>query len=250
MKSLFIHALLLFGLAQVSLAQHIVFLIGEREYKTAESLPAYFESDLKPAGFTATFITAPPEGEAKNDFPGLEEALAKADLCLVSVRRRAPKSSQMAALKAFANAGKPIVGIRTSSHAFHLGGKEVPEGHALWEEFDPVVLGGNYHGHYGNEPAPISIAKGAGSHPILADIGELAPTSKLYRAAPLAEKAQALLFATVEGKEPEPVAWTHTFGPNNARIFYTSLGLADEFANPEFRKFLTQAILWALNDPA
>lgn len=250
MNPLLLSLLLLAGLAQTGLAQHIVFLIGEKEYKTAESLPAFFESDLKPAGFTATFIAAPPEGEAKDNFPDLEDALAKADLCLISVRRRAPKSGQMAALKAFADSGKPILAIRTSSHAFHLRGKKAPAGHALWEAFDPEVLGGNYNGHYGNEPANISVAKGAGDHPILASVGQLPPTTKLYRAAPLAESAQALLYATIEGKEPEPVAWTHAYGPNNARIFYTSLGLVEEFADPEFRKFLTQAIRWALNDPA
>lgn len=250
MKPLLFTLLLFAGLAQSGFAQHIVFIIGEKEYKTAESLPAYFESDLKPAGFTATFITAPPEGDAKNDFPGLEEALTKADLCVVSVRRRAPKAGQMAALKAFADSGKPVLGIRTSSHAFHLRGDKAPEGHALWEEFDPDVLGGNYNGHYGNEPAPISVAEGAETHPILAGIGELAPTTKLYRAAPLAKSAQALLYATVERKNPEPVAWTNRFGPNDARVFYTSLGLVEEFANPAFRQFLTQAIQWTLQDPA
>ncbi len=248
MKRLFLTILVLAIGGPLAMAQHVVFIMGEREYETATSLPAYFESDLKPAGFTATFIAAPAEGEAMNDFPGLETALAKADLCLISVRRRAPKAAQMAALQAFVKSGKPIVAIRTSSHAFHLRGKAAPEGHALWEAFDPEVLGGNYHGHYGEEPAAVSVADGATEHPILKGVGELALTTKLYQAAPLAETATPLLIATVSGKEPEPVAWTHTFGPNDARIFYTSLGLVEEFAHPEFRRFLTNAIHWALDD--
>jgi len=246
MKSLLAGWLCCLGLLIPAFPQHVVFLIGEREYETSRSLPAFFESELEPEGFTATFITAPPKGEGRNEFPGLENALAGADLCVLSVRRRAPEESQLDAFRAYLEAGNPLVAIRTSNHAFHLRGAEPPDGHALWESFDPEVLGGNYHGHYGREPAAITLAEGAEDHPVLAGVDALPPTSTLYRSGPLAETATPLLLATVEGKPAEPVAWTHRYGPNRAPVFYTSLGLRREFETPEFRRFLVNAIRWAL----
>jgi len=278
MKSLLAGWLCCLGLLIPAFPQHVVFLIGEREYETSRSLPAFFESELEPEGFTATFITAPPKGEGRNEFPGLENALAGADLCVLSVRRRAPEESQLDAFRAYLEAGNPLVAIRTSNHAFHLRGAEPPDGHALWESFDPEVLGGNYHGHYGREPAAITLAEGAEARDlvddragdllgreelhlvevrdrlelaareeaVLAGVDALPPTSTLYRSGPLAETATPLLLATVEGKPAEPVAWTHRYGPNRAPVFYTSLGLRREFETPEFRRFLVNAIRWAL----
>ncbi len=244
MKHLVLLLLTSFALAAHA-GPHIVFVLGEKEYETLETVPAFYESDLKPAGFTATFITAPSEGEKRDDFAGLAEALEKADLCFISVRRRAPAKADMAALKGFVAEGKSIVAIRTSSHAFHLRGKPAPEGRELWEEFDPAILGGNYHGHYGEEPAEISVSKGAADHAILKGVGKLPPSDKLYEPRPLADTTTLLLLGTIEGKDPEPVAWTNTAGENRAKIFYTSLGQRSDFADAEFRKFLKNAIDWA-----
>lgn len=225
---------------------HIVFVLGEKEYQTPETVPAFFEKELKPAGYTATFITAPDEPEKRDDFSGLAEALEKADLCFLSVRRRAPAQKDMEALKRFVAEGKPIVAIRTSCHAFHLRGKPAPEGRELWEEFDPEILGGNYHDHYREELAKITVAEGAADHPILKGAGPLPPSDKLYKCGPLADSTTLLLKGTIEGKDPEPVAWTNAAGKNGAKIFYTSLGQASDFENSEFRKLLKNAVEWAL----
>jgi hypothetical protein len=225
---------------------HILFLLGEKEYKTLDTVPAYFESELKPKGYSATFITAPPEGEKRDDFSGLAEALEKADLCFISVRRRAPALKDMNALKKFVAGGRPIVAIRTSSHAFHLRGEPAPEGRGLWEDFDPEILGGSYHGHYGDELAKISVAEGAADHPILKGVGPIASSDKLYEPRPLAKSTTLLLNATIAGKEPEPVAWTNRAGPNKAKVFYTSLGQTTDFEDAEFRKLLKNAIDWAI----
>tara|TARA_R110002096_G_scaffold233229_8_gene423253 strand:+ start:415 stop:1158 length:744 start_codon:yes stop_codon:yes gene_type:complete len=225
---------------------HLVFVIGEKEYGTHESLPAFFESDLKPAGYTATFITAPPEEGVRDDFSGLAKALKKADACFISARRRAPAAKDMQALKQFVADGKPLIAIRTSSHAFHLKGAPIPDGHELWEEFDPAILGGNYDGHYREEIATMSVAEEAKDHPIFKGLGKLPTSDKLYRNAPLAESTTLLLTGTIEGQAPEPTAWTNTVGDNNAKIFSTSLGQLSDFENTEFRKFIKNAIDWAV----
>lgn len=249
MKFIIFPALALFSMVNVH-AQHILFLLGEKEYKTLETVPEYFESELKPAGYTATFISASFEDDQRNHFPGMAEAIEKADLCFISVRRRAPESAGMQALKKHVAAGKPIVAIRTSSHAFHLRGKSAPDGHELWEEFDPGVLGGNYNGHYKSELAKITVAENAGDHPVLNGVGQLQPSDKLYKAAPLTGSTTLLLNGTIEGKPSEPVAWTNATGENSARVFYTSLGQTTDFSDPEFRKLLTNAVSWATEKSA
>ena len=69
-----------------------VFLIGDDEYKTEQTLPAYANSELEPRGVRCTFVIADPK--TPHDFKGIE-ALNDADLLLVSVRRRAPSVDQM-----------------------------------------------------------------------------------------------------------------------------------------------------------
>jgi type 1 glutamine amidotransferase len=234
--------------AFVDAGPHVVFVLGEKEYKTMETVPAFFESALKPAGYTATFITAPPEGESANVFSGLAEALAEADVCFVSVRRRAPAKEDMEALKQFVADGKPIVAIRTSSHAFHLKDKPVPEGHEVWEAFDPAILGGNYHGHYREQRAEVSVVEGAADHAILEGVGPLPSSDKLYQSSPLAAGTTLLLTAKIEGEAAEPVAWTNAVGEKGAKIFYTSLGQETDFSNGAFRGFLKNAVDWAVGD--
>ena len=61
--------------------------------------------------------------------------------------------------------GKPIIGLRTSSHAFvaRIG---TPTRHDDWPEFDSVVWGGNYHGHHPNEvKSEINVAPNQENHP-------------------------------------------------------------------------------------
>ncbi len=225
---------------------HIVFVLGEKEYGTLENVPKFFDAKLKPAGYTATFIVAQPEDDVRNDFSGLAEALQDADLAFVSVRRRAPEKEDMQALKDFVAAGKPLVAIRTSSHAFHLKDKPIPEGHDVWEAFDPAVLGGNYHGHYREEMATVTVVEGTGAHPILKGISSLPKSDKLYQTGPLAESANLLLEGTIEGQRAEPLAWTNTTGPNRAKVFYTSMGQRSDFESAEFHQLLKQAVEWAL----
>jgi len=233
---------------------HLVFVIGEDEYETANTLPAFAEKELAPRGLRTTIVQANPRD--KNDFPGLE-ALASADLMLVSVRRRTPPKEQLDLIRQFAASGKPIVGIRTASHAFALRDDQPPlAGHVAWPEFDADVLGGHYTGHHGNkeDSSPrtfVCALPAARQSSILAGFpnGEVTVTSWLYKTTPLAASAAPLMMGRVEGREPpEPVAWTN-MTRQGARVFYTSLGHPAEFELPAFRSLLTGGIFWALEKP-
>lgn len=228
----------------------VVFLLAEREYRTNETVPAFFEKELKPLGFRASYVTAPPDGDKRNDLAGLEDALAKADLLFVSVRRRAPTLSQAKALRDWVRAGKPVVGIRTAGHAFHLRGKPAPEGHALWEGWDAAVIGGNYVGHHGaNKKTWFRFEPTAKGHPVLSGLRaaeEIPSGGSLYKVLPLAESAQVLVVGRADGVEQaQPVAWTHAPASGN-RVFYTSLGHVEDFGVPAFRRLLLNGIHWSL----
>ncbi len=250
---MFTRLLFLASLLATSLAAapaHVVLMIGEDEYKTWDTLPAYAGSTLRPAGHRVTIIHASKEN--KNDFPGLVAALRDADLLLVSVRRRTPLKEQLDAVRAHVAAGKPIVGIRTSSHGFSPLPRETITDPRLgmWTTFDAEILGGNYTGHHrGPGTTTITVAPNAPAHPILRGVNaaKLATPETLYKNTPLAAGTTALLIGTFGAFPPEPVAWARTSGPKNARVFYTSLGGPDDFANADFRRLLLNAVQWALS---
>jgi type 1 glutamine amidotransferase len=190
-----------------------------------------------------TFVIADPK--TPHDFMGIE-ALNDADLLVVSARRRAPTIAQMNVIRKYVESGKPVVGIRTASHAFDARGKG-GAGHAEWRTFDPDVLGGQYTGHHANEVKPkVATARGAESHPILA--GVITPFTgqgSLYKTRPLAASARELLTGTIPDHPAEPVAWVNLVG--SARVFYTSLGHPGDFDIPAFRRLLRNAVFWAMN---
>ena len=174
--------------------------------------------------------------------------LEEADLALVFVRRRALPVKQMRFLREYVGRGKPLLGLRTASHAFDARGAG-PKGFMEWKDFDPEGLGGNYHGHYrGGPETTVKAAAGAGGHPILAGV-TLPFTSKgsLYKTGPLVKGTRLLLTGSIPGEESEPVAWTHRFG--NSRVFYSSLGYPADFKESSFVKMLTNAIFWGLERP-
>jgi len=229
----------------------VVFMIGEDEYKTWETLPEFARMELEPKGFRVSVIQA--STQDKNNFPGLVQALHDADLLFISLRRRTPPKEQLDAVRAHLNAGRPLCGIRTACHAFAPAPTDkqalaTNPKLADWPAFDPEVLGGHYTGHHGAGPkVALHIAPGASENPILqgVDLSKLEGNGSLYKVSPLSGTASLLLTGTIPDKPSEPVAWTRLYGPKQARIFYTSLGHPDDFRNPEFRRLLLNGIRWA-----
>jgi type 1 glutamine amidotransferase len=232
---------------------HIVFLIGEDEYKTNETLPKFAEATLEPAGYRCSFIFA--SQDDPNRFEKIE-LLDDADLLFISVRRRTPPQAQMEKIKAYCESGKPLIGIRTASHAFALREGQPPEGHADWPEFDRLVLGGNYHLHHGNKEGEdpktfVWVEAQERDHPIAAELpaGEFETKNWLYKNQPLQSNTRLLMSGRVEGREPnEPVTWIHHY--KGAKVFYTSMGTPEEFAGEVLPKLLLNAVKWSLDNSA
>ncbi len=210
---------------------NIVLISGEYEYFSSNSLPAFKQLLETNYHFHCTYL----ERTTGNDIPGIE-ALDNADLAIVFIRRMTLPDDQLARLKKFVASGKPVIGLRTASHAFEN-----------WKEWDHEVLGGNYHMHHGNaQVATARINKENASHPILKGVAaEFETAGSLYKTNPLGPDTTLLLIGSVERQEPEPMAWTHDY--KGARVFYTSLGHPRDFENPSFRALVVNAVFWCLN---
>jgi nicotinamidase-related amidase/type 1 glutamine amidotransferase len=231
---------------------HLVMLVGEDEYNTAATLPAFATEHLN-RDFRVSTVFASETNP--HDFPGLD-VLDDADVLLISVRRRGLAPKQMAALRRYVNSGKPVVGIRTASHAFSPAKEVIEAGYAAWPEFDREVFGGNYHGHYGkkdidNPRTQVRAAPEGEQSTLLAGLrtSGFSVTSWLYKTSPLAAGTSVLLMGQVADRQPsEPVAWTF-IRRDGARSFYTSLGHPEEFKMAEFQRLLATGIHWAAGLP-
>ncbi|MFT5499064.1 MAG: putative membrane-bound dehydrogenase-like protein [Kiritimatiellia bacterium] len=236
-------------------APHVLFMIGEHEYGTRESLPDFAEAELTPRGITYSLIFAKSDDRRSVDchvFPGLADALSKADVLFVSVRRRFPPAADLALLKKWVADGKPVIGLRTSSHAFgerEKGqGYQAPAGHAAWPEFDREVFGVSYTGHVGSKTEAVVFAeREVQSLPIWDGVklaGEVAVDSHLYYSKDLDSEAICLIRGKVKGTPAEePVAWTLQKG--KSRRFYTSLGSVEDMKLPFLRRLLVNAMYWS-----
>ena len=152
------------------------------------------------------------------------------DVLLVFTRRLTMEGAELERIKRYCTAGKPVVGIRTASHAFEQ-----------WLEFDREVLGGNYDGHFSTGPR-CQVEAAAPQDPILNGVQPFVSHGSLYRTSPLAGDARLLLMGRTDDQS-QPVAWVR--GSSDRRVFYTSLGHQKAFWELDFLRLIENALLWA-----
>ncbi len=226
---------------------HLVVMIGEESNHTRWTLPTFVESWLE-RDFVVDYVFA--DQENPRMFPGIE-LVRTGDVLLLSVGRRALAREQLALIRQFVAAGKPLVALRTSSHAFDIR-DALPEGADTWPEFDREVLGGNYHGQHQNPDVGtartwVCTASDAARHPVLQGVirDPYPIASALYKTGPLRPSTEVLIWGWVDEQQPrEPVAWTNQTAAGG-RVFYTSLGHPSDFQRPEFHQLLANAVRWA-----
>jgi type 1 glutamine amidotransferase len=227
---------------------HLVMVAADDEYRTERVLP---EFALKHLGknFRVSFVYA--DAQDRYRLPGLE-VLNEADLALFSVRRRPLPREQLEVVRKFVAQGKPVVGLRTTSHGFApRSGENLPQGVAAWPDFDRAVLGCTYQGHHPNNwKTTVQAAADMTQNPILKGVKvEGFPSAgSLYLSLPLAREVHPLLLGRAGNAKPEPVAWTRVRN-DGGRVFYTSLGHTADFREPSFVMLLRNGIFWAAGMP-
>ncbi len=254
--------------------KHIVLVSGDEEYRSEEALPQLAKILTERHGFKCTVLYAidPKDGtinpNVQNNIPGLE-ALDHADLMIMALRFRDLPDAQMKHIVDYVEAGKPVIALRTSTHAFNI--KSSPT-YAKWSwnskewdgGFGRQVLGETWIKHHGKHAVQSTrgvFAPGVEKHPILRGIrsGEIWGPSDVYETKfPLAGDAKPLVLGQVlSGMKPDdapaegavndpmrPVAWTKSY--KGGRIFTTTMGAATDLENEALRRLVVNAAYWAM----
>ena len=210
---------------------HVVFLVGEQEYGSAETMPEFAAILEEQLGLRVTLLQS-----RRRELPDLA-ALDDADLLVMFLRFRGATDGQFARLKRWFDDGKPCVALRTTSHAFTAD-----------KGWFPPFFGGHYKAHAPNGEGTIAYVDPLqDDHPITRGLrGEVEMGhGGTYNAQPLADTATPLLFGRTGDLPSEPIAWVNRYRPES-RIFYTSLGSRENFERDDFRRMLGNAVLWGL----
>jgi len=214
---------------------HVHMVSGSKEYKSEPSLKAWGERlETSYANIEVSYSLGKDGGK---ELPNLD-AVAEADVLVVFLRRNNLPAEQLAKLKAHWEAGKPVIGIRTASHAFDRETNKT---------FDGEVLGGAYSGHLGNEQVAV-MSPLDGVHPVLRGVEPWDRPGKLYKNS--ADKLAASAVVLLVGKGDKsgqtfPIAWVNTFGEDGkGRAFYTSMGYPHDFEHPQFQRLIDNAVAW------
>ena len=202
--------------------KHIVFLTGDEEYRSEEGLTQMAKILSQRHGFKCTVLfSINGKGQVdptkKDNEPGME-ALDKADLCIMLLRFRAWPDEQMSHFANYYLSGRPIIALRTSTHAFDYepdtpeywnpsGYKKFGWRYADWEGgFGKQVLGETWISHWGNHGSQATravIEPKALNHPVLIGVKNIFGTSDVYEADP-PEDSQILLRGQVlSGMAPD-----------------------------------------------
>lgn len=231
---------------------HVVFVTGDDEYRSEITMAMIAAMLERSHGIRTSVAYAKPVPQTKDHIDGLE-ALETADLMVVYTRFRALPEDQLQRILTFAESGKPMVGLRTSTHAFLY-----PDGHprqGLNDGFGRDVFGQKWITHHGAQSyTDVTVHTANAAHPILRGVLPFRARSWLYHVAPLHGEATVLLDGTsgnsnktkqqAEFPPTQPVAWTRSY--KGARVFFTTLGHPEDFAAAPMRRLVVNGILWAL----
>ncbi|MBL8064263.1 MAG: ThuA domain-containing protein [Chthonomonadaceae bacterium] len=254
-------------------ARRIVLIAGDEEYRSEEMLPQLASILEKRHGFKCDVLHSIAQDgtidpTVTTNEPRLD-LLDRANLVIIMTRFRCWPDAQMARFVKYVESKKPIIGIRTATHAFAYP-KDSPSPFAKfsWDStvwpggFGKQILGETWVAHHGThmvESTRAVPAPGAEQDPILRGVKDLWVPTDVYASNPM-ESETLMLGQVLDGMEPGsktvggtknspmiPVAWKKE--TDGRRVFTTTMGSAVDFLNQGFRRLLVNACFWCLNKP-
>ena len=253
--------------------KHIVFLAGDEEYRSEESLPALARILAKHYGFTCSvfFTTDPGTGfiePGSSHISGLE-ALRTADLLVVFLRFRDFPDGEMQHIVDYLDRGGPVVGFRTATHAFQILRPAAKFLKYTWKGaegyaggFGRQILGETWVTHYGKnhvQSSRLRLEPDQSGHPILRGVKDVWVASGGYTANPIEGSHILAMGQILDGMTPQsppardkpdmPVAWYRTYTTSSGtsgRVFATTHGASEDLLNAGFRRMTVNACLWAV----
>jgi hypothetical protein len=258
--------------------KHIVLLSGDEEYRSEEGLPMLAKILAVRHGFKCTVLFAinPADGTIDpltlTNIPGME-ALDSADACVMGLRFRELPDEQMKHFVGYLNGGKPIIALRTSTHAFKYDqNKQSPYARYDWRGkewpggFGQQVLGEtwvDHHGSHGKESTRGVINEEfKDNNPVLRGVADLWVPTDVYAVAHLPKDAKVLVWGEVlSGMKPSdppvegaknhpmmPLVWLRDYTGEQgqtSKICTTTMGAAVDLQNEGLRRLLVNACYWA-----
>jgi len=259
--------------SQNSAPPHIVFVVGDEEYRSEESMPMLSEIAHRELGAKITICYSVDslgfvDPNRQDHITGLE-ALETADLMVMFTRFRALPDHELKYITDYVESGKPIIGFRTSTHAFLY--KDDSSKFHMNNEWPTKVFGQQWithHGHFDDGEKPltaVSIIENK-SDPILNGVMPFDAYSWLYHVDGGEWKLYGDSRPILEGRSlksghekkgnldkfplTNPVAWTKTYtgkSGNTSKVFFTTLGHPYDWKNENMRRLAMNSIYWALN---
>ena len=255
--------------------KRIVFVVGDQDYRSEESMPALARILAERHGFKCTVLfsinreSGQIDAATIDNIPGLE-ALRSADLMVLFARWIELPDDQMKEIVDYTNSGKPVVGIRTATHPFnyqkHKDSPYAKYSYQLKEfggGYGRQVLGETWIRHYGihtKESTRGLIAPDMADHPVLKGVKDIWGESDVYAITTLSGDSEPLVLGQVltgmtpasppnPNKPPVPIAWFKTYtgeSGKTARTFMTTMGHAEDFKNEGFRRMVVNACYWVM----
>lgn len=248
--------------------KHVVLIAGDEEYRSEESMPMLGKILSHRHGYRCTVLFAwGPDGASyidANNSRGLRglDSLANADLMVIGTRFRNPDVEQAKHIADYLNAGKPVIGFRTATHAFQGKGDF---GGLPYNDFGLKILGETWVSHHGKHK--VQGARGVVSadkkdHPILRSVQNIFCPSDVYGVIHLQSTDEILMRAAVtESLDPsspnvagsindpmQPFAWVRDYqrpnGKGTGKAFCTTGGASIDFLNEDLRRLVVNAALF------
>jgi len=256
--------------------KQIVFLSGDEEYRSEEALPMLAKILAVRHGFKCTVLFPINAADGTIDpvtltnIPGMA-ALDSADLCVMALRFRELPDAQMKHFVDYLDAGKPIVALRTSTHAFQYEhNRQSRYAQYDWRNqawpggFGQQVLGEtwvSHHGEHGKESTRGVISEPARGHPIVRGVSDIWVPTDVYTVTHLPSDAHILVRGQVlSGMNPTdppvtnskndplmPLVWLREYTGANGKtsqIMTTTMGAAVDLQNEDLRRLLVNSCYW------
>ena len=257
------------------MGQKIVLISGDEEYRSEEALPMLGKLLARRLGYTCygLFAIDRETGEInpneQGNIPGMH-LLEDADLVIIALRFRNLPDEQMKYFDQYLNSGKPVIALRTSTHAFQYprdsdsAFSRYGTGSREWRGgFGKQVLGEtwvNHHGDHGSQSTRGLPNAEQADHLLLTGVDDVWGPTDVYGIRDLPEGTTVLLWGQVlEGMQPDsppaagekndpmmPLAWIREHkleSGTSVPVFCTTMGAATDFESAGLRRLIVNAAL-------
>jgi hypothetical protein len=257
--------------------KHILFIASDHEYRGEETCPAIARIMAKRYGFKCTVLFGQTEDgvikQGSSLIPGIE-AIDDADMLFLFLRFLKPEDAWMEKFEAYLKRGGPVLGLRTTTHAFNgLKGKYAffnynNKGEDFVGGFGRQVLGETWNpklgaGHYGRNhtyATALNVVPAQKEHPVMRGVKDMHAMAGAYSAVPM---PNSTILATnrvlesmkvgakpIANKAPQPAAWVRTYkykGGKEGRAFCSTQGASEDIVSEGVRRMVINATLWCMN---